>query len=94
MSYRPEVIADSSGEWTGNGLRFATEAEALGNVRALESRWFAVRETRVVESADPVNYAWVDGRLVSVPPAPQVYVSAEIADAFGMRGLPNTKVIE
>jgi len=27
-------------------------------------RWFAVRETRVVESDDSVNYAWVDGKLV------------------------------
>jgi hypothetical protein len=26
-------------------------------------RWFAVRETRVVESADPVNYSYVDGVL-------------------------------
>jgi hypothetical protein len=29
-------------------------------------RWFAVRETRVVESDDPVNYRYVDGRLESV----------------------------
>jgi hypothetical protein len=28
-------------------------------------RWFAVRETRVVESDDPVNYRYVDGRLES-----------------------------
>jgi hypothetical protein len=26
-------------------------------------RWFAVRETRVVESDDPVNFRWVDGKL-------------------------------
>ena len=29
-------------------------------------RWFAVRETRVVESDDPVNYRYVDGRLESL----------------------------
>ena len=28
-------------------------------------RWFAVRETRVVESDDPMNYRYVDGRLES-----------------------------
>jgi len=26
-------------------------------------RWFAVRETRIVESDDPVNYRYFDGRL-------------------------------
>ena len=26
-------------------------------------RWFAVQETRVVESDDPANYRYVDGRL-------------------------------
>lgn len=63
MSYAPEVIADSSGKWAGNGLRFATRAEAEDNVRDLARRWILVRETRVVESDDPVNYAWADGRL-------------------------------
>ena len=29
-------------------------------------RWFAVRETHVVESDDPVNYRYVDGRLESL----------------------------
>jgi len=31
-------------------------------------RWFAVRETRVVESDDLVNYRYVDGRLESILP--------------------------
>ena len=31
-------------------------------------RWFAVRETRIVVSDDPVNYRYVDGRLESVVP--------------------------
>src|SRR6266446_1993645 len=30
---------------------------------ALMMRWFAVRETRVIECDDPVNYRYVDGRL-------------------------------
>ena len=29
-------------------------------------RWFAVRETRVVESDDPVNYRYVDHKLVEI----------------------------
>jgi hypothetical protein len=56
MSFKPEVIADSSGNWSGNALRFATRGEAEANVHDLMMRWFAVRDTRVVECDDPVNY--------------------------------------
>ena len=66
MSWRPEVIADSSGKWVGNALRFATKEEAEANVRNLAMRWILVRETRVVESDDPVNYRWLDGKLEEV----------------------------
>ncbi len=65
-SWKPEVIADSSGKWCGNDLRFATREEALANVKNLESRWLLVRDTRVVESGDPVNYRWIDGKLEAV----------------------------
>ena len=68
MSFKPEVIADASGKWSGNALRFATREEAEANVRDLMMRWFAVRETRIVVSDDPVNYRYVDGRLESVVP--------------------------
>ena len=60
MSWKPEVIADSSGKWCGNALRFATREEAEANVRDLMIRWFAVRATRVVESDDPANYQYED----------------------------------
>lgn len=66
MSWAPQVIADNSGEWAGNGLRFATREEAELNVKDLFGRWMLVRETRVIESTDPVNYAWIDGKLVGV----------------------------
>jgi hypothetical protein len=58
MSYKVEVIADSSGKWAGNQLRFATrkEAEAYGSDLAM--RWTLVRETRVVESDEPVTHAF------------------------------------
>jgi len=66
MSFKPEVIADNSGKWCGNALCFATKEEAEANVRDLMMRWFAVRETRVVESDDPVNYRYVDHKLIPV----------------------------
>jgi hypothetical protein len=69
-SYKPEVIADSSGKWAGNALRFATRAEAEGNVKALMWRWMAVLETRVSESEDAPTHAWVDGRLVTLDTTP------------------------
>lgn len=60
MSYKAEVIADSTGNWNSNALRFATQDEAQSYGRDLMGRWMAVREMRVVESTDPVNYDWTD----------------------------------
>jgi len=51
-SYKPEVIADNSGKWTGNALRFKSRDAAETYVKGLASRWFAVIDTRVVESDD------------------------------------------
>ena len=68
MSWKHEVIAESSGEWCGNGLRFATKQEAEDNVYDLAMRWYAVRMTRVVESDEPVNYTYHDGKLRAVQP--------------------------
>jgi len=66
MSFAPEVTTDNSGKFYGNSVRFATREEAEANVANLASRWFLVRETRVVEATDPVNYQWVSGNLVPV----------------------------
>jgi hypothetical protein len=57
-SYAAQVIADDSGKWSGNALRFETEEEAEGYVEDLAGRWMLVRETRVVESDDPVTDKW------------------------------------
>lgn len=65
MSFKPEVRTGTDPTFYGNALRFATREEAEANVRALEQRWLAVTETRVVESDDPVTHAWVDGKLAS-----------------------------
>jgi hypothetical protein len=59
MSYRPMVYVQ--GEWAGNGLRFATEAEALASAQNLMARWFLVDDVRVDASDDEVNYAWDKG---------------------------------
>lgn len=66
ISWAPQVIADNSGQWAGNALRFATKEEAEANVKNLEWRWYAVKETRVVPTQDPVTHAWKDGALVDV----------------------------
>ena len=66
MSFKPEVIADTSGKWCANALRFATREEAAANVQDLMMRWLAVRKTRIVESDDPVNYRYINGRLESL----------------------------
>lgn len=60
VSWAPEVIADSSGKWCGNGLRFATEAEALASARDLMARWFLVTDCRAAPSADPITYSMPD----------------------------------
>lgn len=66
MSYAPEVSTDSTGKFYGNALRFATFAEAEASARGLMDRWLLVREYRVAESTDPVNYRIVDGNLEPV----------------------------
>jgi hypothetical protein len=48
--FRVEVIADSSEQWAGNGLTFATQGEAETYARDLYSRWTAVRSWRVTET--------------------------------------------
>src|SRR5208282_4588204 len=62
--------------WYGNALRFGTREEVEAQVQDLMMRWFAVKETRVVECDDPVNYRYVDGRLEQVGAA-----AASVAEA-------------
>lgn len=60
MSFKVEVIADDSGKWAGNALRFKTRKEALAYASDLYSRWTLVRETRTKRVSDPVNAFWDD----------------------------------
>lgn len=70
MSWKPEVQTDSTGQWYGNALRFATKAEADANVRDLSFRWTAVRDCRSTQCSDPVTHSYIDGRSVEVGAAP------------------------
>ena len=65
MSFAPEVSTDSTGTFAGNALRFATVEEAQEWVTDLSYRWILVRDTRVVESTDPVSHRMVNGHLES-----------------------------
>jgi hypothetical protein len=58
MSWKPEVIADSSGVWCSNGLTFETQKEAEDYVRDLSWRWTAVRKTRVINADMPATHSW------------------------------------
>ena len=67
MSWKTEVIADSSGKWAGNALRFATKREAEMYVLDLAYRWTLVTDTRTVECDEPVNYRYdISGNLREV----------------------------
>jgi len=68
MSYIPEVEAAGNppGVFTGNALRFATAKEAESYVLDLAMRWTAVKDTRVVESTDPVTHVWTENGLRSI----------------------------
>ena len=66
MSFKPTVSTDSSGKFYDNALRFATKEEAEISARDLASRWLLVRDWRVEESTDPVNYQITNGELLAV----------------------------
>ena len=53
-SYKVEVLV--GGTWSSNGLRFATENEAIEAGKELLSRWMAPSDSRATETPDPVNY--------------------------------------
>ena len=63
-SYKPEVLVD--GQWSTNGLRFATAEEAFGSVMLLRMRWWVPTDGRATESEDPVNYRFENGRDVRI----------------------------
>jgi len=54
-SFKVEVIADSSGEWCGNAMRYATEEAATMAALSLARRWTLVLKWRVVPSEEDPN---------------------------------------
>lgn len=63
LSFAPEVMTRDSGVFIGNKLRFATRFEAQAWIDDLSSRWFAVSNTRIVESTSSVNCYFQNGKL-------------------------------
>ena len=63
MSWKPEVIADATGKWCGNALRFATKEEAEIYVKDLFHRWTLVTDTRVIECDDSITHRIIDNKL-------------------------------
>lgn len=55
--FRCEVIADNSGKWCSNGLRFASADDALVYGQDLAWRWTLVRKFRAfnIETDQPVG---------------------------------------
>ena len=65
-SFAVEVIADNSGEFLRNDLRYQTKEMAADAARDLMSRWTAVREWRVIESkVAPNRFAPVTDQQIS-----------------------------
>lgn len=62
MGYAAEVIADQSGTFCGNGLRFETKDAATEYAKDLFSRWTAVKEFRVVRY---VPAGWLTVKVVA-----------------------------
>lgn len=63
--FKFEVIADASGQWSGNAKTYATREEAEAAAQDLQSRWYAVQKYRVV----PVEE---EAQLPNRPEAPPV----------------------
>ena len=63
---------DDTDQWMSCGLRFATKDEAKASVFDLTKGFYV---TRVTEFDDPVNYRWVEGKLVPVHPNCESVVS-------------------
>jgi hypothetical protein len=63
-SWKPEVKVE--GKWAGNGLRFATQEEAIGSAMLTRMRWWLVEDVRATESLDPINYRFENNDNVAV----------------------------
>lgn len=63
-SWKPEVLVE--GQWSTNGLRFATQEEAFGSAMLTRMRWWMVDDVRASESVDPINYRFENNNNVAI----------------------------
>ena len=86
MSYKVEVIADDSGVWASNQLRFATEREGSDYALDLMMRWTAVTQWRVVESKgrQPMGSKPAVGHTPGPWPDAPAHLNAHDADIWIM----------
>lgn len=66
MSYKVEVLVAGGADWVNNALRFATREEAETYGIDLFRRWLLVKEWRIAESDEDVNYRINNGSLEPV----------------------------
>lgn len=66
-SWKGQIKTAESKDWVDNAIRLATKAEADMYAFDLAMRWTAVLNWQAVESQDPVNYRYENGRLVDIP---------------------------
>lgn len=64
MNWKPEVCV--SGKWCGNNLVFSTKQEAEGWGIDRLMKWWVPTDSRAVETSDPVNYKWENGKIQSI----------------------------
>ena len=66
MSWKPEVVADNTGNWCSNGLTFEHKEEAEAYVHALSWNWTAVRKTRVINADVAATHRWDGSRAEAI----------------------------
>lgn len=60
INWKMEV--KTGGKWSTNSCTYSTEQEALNAGKELLSRWTVPSDYRAVETNDPVNYEFNNGR--------------------------------
>ena len=61
LSWRSEVCV--AGQWSPNGMRLRTKAEAKAYAHALFLRWTSCDDWRAIGCNDAPNYCYADGKL-------------------------------
>lgn len=64
MSWKMEVLVQ--GKWSSNACVYETQDEAKAAGAELLSRWMVPEDYRAVESSEPVNYKFENGKPQSI----------------------------